>query len=1223
MLEKRKRKVSKEEHLENNQFTSLAASSKAKNIEIYREYITKVLEELEKSDSSKKKNRNIAISGGYGAGKSSIIKTYFNDSKDVIYVSLGSYVEKNVDKNDTEHETEKRLDEIETSILQQIIYTVDPKDVPYSRIKRIDNNFMRKELKNIAISFVTTLLLISFFIIKNYKIIQKITSNNPINAVVLSIIFSLSFVITLFIVRKINNNIDINKVNINGVELSKEESSISILNRNIDELIHFFNQNPYDKIIFEDIERLNNHLIVFSKLKEINMILNNSLNKTVQFIYAIGDTVFTTAENRTKFFDAIIPIVPYSGTKSSRDIFADQKYKKLGFNDDILKVICRYVDNTRISYDIINEYDIYSKILIKADDYTDDEILRKDKDSLLVLSAYKILYPLKYDLLLKNKGKIAYFFSNDFKEIVKKEYQKEKVKEIKELEKILKTKEEYLITSKDFFLKNIIDNVKGYIPFYYTESQIFILNDSKKICNIRELEHGNISYVTIEEIRKSNNIEFLVTTEDKTAEISEDEIFTFTTKDDFCNMLLYNDKYNSDIEKIVERKATLEKETGSFNINEIEIEKLTDILNNLEKIPEDYQDERNVKVSSIINSFEKWMITSGNINNRYRQLLINNHGNVLRPSDNELLQLILDNEPMNYDFPIFDAKNLLDELSYYDFANDSVCMKKLFESVLNLNANKRENYLKQFYIHLNCQKLEFIIKLERDGISIIKYSTDYFDRILDVIKQNELSVGNIELIVFKIIEIKGYKNPAMKSFIENFISNLPGIETHFSEYQKRNDLEKNFKNYNFQFKQSFFDSGDNNRSFYNYLEDNKMLCYNVNLINAYTLHKEIVFNKKFILESAATNGKESYLYCFLIENIDKTLEMIKSTKIIQNDSECFLINFIENNNLTSEQLRKLLELENIRFTDISKIGHYDLLKELDKVYINYHNLNILFEDNDSSLDAYIISKIIENIDNLIKEKTNHNEFRKFFTSIHENEELSLNIFEKIIDTTFTKEWHYTSYSNKLSIDKNKYLLEVGKMYADDPEEIVDGIKEILTKEGLEEKYKLKYLENSWSAIKKEILDDIDTEIINYLLKMPLNKQEIIDYVFKYDSSIYDIETYNELFLICQKQSIKFSDYKKLYEIISNTNYSAKEKLELYLKYKKELEKYTLSLLPKFGADYKAILDDKNRKELASNELNKELLDVLTSKNIINHYNQKGRKFIIYYNPRRNQKKSNS
>lgn len=80
---------------------------------------------------------NIAITGPYGSGKSSIIKTflYRHPQYRPLYVSLSAF-------KDNEEAGEKQdpkilNDRIEYSILQQLFYHVKAKEVPYSRLKRI------------------------------------------------------------------------------------------------------------------------------------------------------------------------------------------------------------------------------------------------------------------------------------------------------------------------------------------------------------------------------------------------------------------------------------------------------------------------------------------------------------------------------------------------------------------------------------------------------------------------------------------------------------------------------------------------------------------------------------------------------------------------------------------------------------------------------------------------------------------------------------------------------------------------------------------------------------------------------------------------------------------------------------------------------------------------------------------------------------------------------
>ncbi|MDP6002775.1 hypothetical protein QKL74_15915, partial [Acinetobacter bereziniae] len=89
---------------------------------------------------------NIAITGPYGAGKSSVILTFqkFNPQWNYLNISLATF------KDSQEDEQYKDIDieTIEKSILQQLLYTVSQRDIPKSRLKRIETIKISELFKN-------------------------------------------------------------------------------------------------------------------------------------------------------------------------------------------------------------------------------------------------------------------------------------------------------------------------------------------------------------------------------------------------------------------------------------------------------------------------------------------------------------------------------------------------------------------------------------------------------------------------------------------------------------------------------------------------------------------------------------------------------------------------------------------------------------------------------------------------------------------------------------------------------------------------------------------------------------------------------------------------------------------------------------------------------------------------------------------------------------------
>ncbi len=111
-------------------FDALTPIDNATNKEIY---FVALNEALSNDDI-----KNIALTGIYGSGKSSILKTFQKnyDNYNYLNISLASFKE-NTEPKPGEVESLNRL--IELSILQQIFYKEKHSDIPDSRFKRIKN----------------------------------------------------------------------------------------------------------------------------------------------------------------------------------------------------------------------------------------------------------------------------------------------------------------------------------------------------------------------------------------------------------------------------------------------------------------------------------------------------------------------------------------------------------------------------------------------------------------------------------------------------------------------------------------------------------------------------------------------------------------------------------------------------------------------------------------------------------------------------------------------------------------------------------------------------------------------------------------------------------------------------------------------------------------------------------------------------------------------------
>ncbi|WP_088143623.1 YobI family P-loop NTPase [Achromobacter xylosoxidans] len=376
-------------------FVDLAPTDKADKAGIYSEAIMFAM--------SNAKVSNIALTGPYGSGKSSIIQSFLRQyRRPALHISLAAFVPEAV----SEGEKVSRQ-EIERSILQQMLYGADANKLPLSRFKRIQSPSVWSIFKSL---YITLGILALWYVFSQRAEIMSGTFFTPLalsNGISLGIlVFAAIFLwITLHHFYVASFGLSLKSISLKDVEIRPaHDDQVSILNRHLDEIVYFFQSTDYDLVIIEDLDRFNDAEI-FVTLREINSLVNENagVKRTIKFLYALRDDIFVNTD-RTKFFEFIIPVIPIINTSNSIDMVLQQG-RRLALDERLdrqfLREVSRYLNDLRLIQNIFNEYAIYVANL-----ETDGENLL-DANKLLAILIYKNVYPRDFEQLHRGSGNLA------------------------------------------------------------------------------------------------------------------------------------------------------------------------------------------------------------------------------------------------------------------------------------------------------------------------------------------------------------------------------------------------------------------------------------------------------------------------------------------------------------------------------------------------------------------------------------------------------------------------------------------------------------------------------------------------------------------------------------------------------------------------------------------------------------------------------------------------
>lgn len=1164
----------------------------------------------------KNKNiKNIALTGAYGSGKSSIIRTFIKEHRGYHYlnISLASFTDNVIKQDDPELENNseniyKNIDRlIELSILQQMFYHVRHKKIPDSRFKRI-KSIGKKGLLFKSLSLIVWILsLISFFkpkFIQDTAIWQQLDlSSSIITYISLSImIIGIGAIIAKSI--RIANNSKLNKLNVQSgeIEISKDIDS-SILNKHLDEILYFFEVTDYNVVIIEDLDRFNNTEI-FTKLRELNILINSSqqINRRVVFLYAIKDDMFHD-KNRTKFFDFIIPIIPVINTSNSGDMlhrmlkngnYQDESKLSTDFIDDV----SMYIDDMRLLKNICNEYTVYKCKLSS----------KLNPDYLLAMIIYKNLYPSDFVDLHNGKGKVCNIFASKTI-LIKGKIDKinAEIKECREsIEKIEKICLKDIHELRSLYIQAIVEKFPQAISlqlngndcsfiqcknndnFKLLQQQYPILFYYHKVVHYNQLStsvtNGSISFVNIENIVDS--------------EMNYEE----------REQLILN-RDNGKIESLKKRIEDLKKEKNDIKYWTLQqIAENIDVTTSFEKIKDD---------KLII-----YLIRNGYINENYHDYISYFHEGLMTRDDKEFLFGIRNREFFPFDFKLTKIENLIKKIRPKEFDSKEVLNYSLIDYMLP----KMHEYDDQWGTILKqlCNKsktsISFIDGFIDNGLHIDLFITEiskawstFWDFIVLESGYSDEKKDKYLKLQVEYLDISEIKKQNANQQIVGYLQCKKNFINVFDNEPK---IQEVLKSLNVKF-ENLVISGNTNQLL-DFIYKNNLYKINKDMIAIFIEEKSYSENKGKLNRANYTTIKTSGC-AQLINYIDTNLNEYISNVCLSipeniQESEELVVGLLckKEDTLSLVYRKKIIEKQDCIISNLASLDEMEhslieLVIQKSKMKATWENIICYYELKEEVINEILTSFLNQehNYKELAKVKLNKENKTavKFSNSFIINENISDNGFESLL--LCCPYVHTELNFENLSDRKVELMIKYGylQLSVDRFNFLKDNFDKHLD---LLKKYPQKFIE----AQAKYSLEPNETNIL--LNSYEFNHQQKISIIQNTDNGLIigNAELSNSVCNILSSNQYIELDYNLLKSLLQYGR-SIENRLKLFMLQIYQLNNEQITeFLNLLGEPYSDIAVNGRRPSLPKNQLNFDLVNKLQEKDYISTFKEKEDKIKV-------------
>lgn len=1161
-------------------FHYLIPTNKGEKIESY-------IASLKWAFSKKKYIKNIAISGPYGSGKSSVINTFIKKypfNHKYLKISLATF--KNLNSTEQTDQTElERL--IELSLLQQFFYHEKDYKIPDSKFHK--NHKIRKP-KACLYVFLIILFLFSLayifpggkvteFIAKYipfFDLLKELADKKELIKTFFSSYFLLFICSCIYIGIKLVSNITSMKFSIKNAEIEiGTEVSKSALNTYLDEILYFFEVSKYSVVFIEDLDRFEQSDI-FVKLRELNQLINNSkkVKQNVVFVYAIKDEMFMNKE-RTKFFDFIIPVIPVINNSNSKEkLQTILKKSNYEISQDLISNISIFIDDMRLLYNILNEFYLYERTLDKSTLKT---------DNLLAIITYKNLFPSDFVDLMHNKG-VLYDVINKRSEYIEKKRLEidNKIQDIqKKIEEANKISQNSLKELRLLYMGILVDLMisKGYYIQYFVDS--------------------SRAQINFDWLTQDNNFDLLKT----------NKLWFYRTNHGFQQIPITF----TEIENKIDSQENYDTKEQKL-LNKLEPQKLYNEIENLRLEKDDIQKMqlKDLLISGKLNLYDEnddpktnecidVLLRNGYINENYLDYISIFYEGSLKKEDYDFLLKVKRGSSTNPEDKLFSKDELIKQINKFDFEKESVLNYELIDTLLgNEFGNEKRDILFKQLSKASGKSIDFIdsfVSRTNHLETFIEQLCSNWDGIWREISSNSKFSPERKKEWFELI-IKYSNIDDINHIFKENDSSISEYEDFFFITKNKERLERIISILKIKFKKI---NKDTEKEELDYIFDNCFYELNPTIVE-FLISRKIALdesyytsNYKFIMSSDIDSLKK-YVNDSINEYITNLYLNIENNTNEELNSYIFLLN---NASMKLNIKEKLIQKVETCVDDIKKIENIDVQDLLfifnklnvlwENVYQNYKN----HEDNLSEsvinyLNNYEIAKHLSTIKiSNAKDDEGNGIYGNFVRSLIHEEKINDENYSFI---TKSSPWWYSEFdTEKLTPERISILI---KNNCVNPTQTAfsylrtnfDGKQiELFEKQPQKFTENLEELELTVNEAEKIIELDSINKKIKYSCIKQLSENDI-------SSSIVICRFITNTFT--PNSDFDFSDEIK-FNLLLNEEIETSERINFFKYNHSSLDSDEISeFIKSLGKEYEEITNKHKHAEISKNEANRVLLDVL-------------------------------